>query len=125
MEQFASILNVPGYSNTGSVNKRNDPANSCSEYHDFIKKSFEQDLSSQRSWQDLVDQYNFSNSYQSVSRYVRQLKGKGELPFRFLHSLPGEEAQTDFTQRAWVIDENGKRKRHHLFRIILSYSRKA
>ena len=101
-------------SNTGSSNKRNGPASSCSEYHDFIKKSFEQGLSAQRIWQDLVDQYNFSNSYQSVSRYVRHLKGKGELPFRVLHSLPGEEAQIDFGQGVWVIDENGKRKRPHL-----------
>ncbi|MCH2204419.1 MAG: IS21 family transposase [Lentisphaerales bacterium] len=112
-------------SNTGSANKRNGPTSRCSEYHDFIKKSFEQGLSAQRIWQDLVDQYNFSNGYQSVSRYVRHLKSKGELPFRVLHSLPGEEAQIDFGQGAWVIDENGKRKRPHLFRIILSYSRKA
>jgi len=36
---------------------------------------------------------------------------------------PGQEAQVDFGQGAWV-RVAGKRKRPHLFRIVLSHSRK-
>jgi hypothetical protein len=36
---------------------------------------------------------------------------------------PGQEMQVDFGQGAWVI-ENGKRRRPHLFRLVLSHSRK-
>jgi hypothetical protein len=36
---------------------------------------------------------------------------------------PGAEAQVDFGQGAWVVVD-GKRKRPHLFRVVLSHSRK-
>jgi hypothetical protein len=35
----------------------------------------------------------------------------------------GQEAQVDFGQGAWVMVD-GKRKRPHLFRVVLSHSRK-
>jgi len=38
---------------------------------------------------------------------------------------PGAEAQVDFGTGAPVTQPNGKRKRPHLFRIVLSHSRKA
>ena len=37
--------------------------------------------------------------------------------------LPGEEAQVDYGQGAWVL-QDGKRRRPHLLRVILSFSRK-
>lgn len=37
---------------------------------------------------------------------------------------PGEEAQLDFGQGAWVVDTAGKRRRPQLFRLVLSHSRK-
>jgi hypothetical protein len=40
-----------------------------------------------------------------------------------MECAPGEELQVDFGQGAWVI-ENGKRRRPHLFRGVLSHSRK-
>jgi transposase len=36
---------------------------------------------------------------------------------------PGAEAQVDFGQGAWV-EVDGKRKRPHFFRVVLSHSRK-
>jgi hypothetical protein len=50
--------------------------------------------------------------------------GSQELPFRRMECAPGQELQVDFGQGAWVI-ENGKRRRPHLFRGVLSHSRKA
>ena len=41
-----------------------------------------------------------------------------------MQTRPGEEMQVDFGQGAWIIDA-GKRKRPHLFRSVLSFSRKA
>src|SRR5262245_49629667 len=37
---------------------------------------------------------------------------------------PGQELQVDFGRGGWVV-ENGKRRKTHLFRCVLSYSRKA
>jgi hypothetical protein len=36
---------------------------------------------------------------------------------------PGEELQVDFGQGAWI-EADGKRRRPHLFRAVLSHSRK-
>ena len=41
-----------------------------------------------------------------------------------MECAPGQELQVDFGQGAWVIQE-GKRRRPHLFRAVLSHSRKA
>jgi transposase len=38
---------------------------------------------------------------------------------------PGEEAQVDFGTGAPVISAEGKRRKSHVFRIVLSHSRKA
>jgi hypothetical protein len=45
------------------------------------------------------------------------------VPFVRMEVKPGAEAQIDFGLGAWVV-VNGKRKRPHLFRVVLSHSRK-
>jgi hypothetical protein len=47
-----------------------------------------------------------------------------ELPFRRLECGPGEEAQVDFGTGAPLILPDGTRRRTHVFRIVLSHSRK-
>jgi hypothetical protein len=37
---------------------------------------------------------------------------------------PGAEAQIDFGTGAWIVDGQGRRRRSHVLRVILSYSRK-
>jgi len=81
-------------------------------------------LSAQRIYQDLVVEHTFAGSYQAVKRFVRQVRQTQPVPFVRMEVLPGAEAQVDFGQGAWVVVD-GKRKRPHLFRIVLSYSRKA
>jgi hypothetical protein len=44
-------------------------------------------------------------------------------PFRRMECAPGEEMQVDFGLGAWI-EEGGKRRRPHLFRAVLSHSRK-
>jgi len=80
-------------------------------------------LSAQRLYQDLVAQHGFTGRYDAVKRFVRRLAQKVEPPFRRMECLPGQELQVDFGQGAWV-RENGKRRRTHLFRCVLSHSRK-
>lgn len=81
-------------------------------------------LSAKRIHQDLVSEHGFGGSYQSVKRCVRKLAARLELPVRRMERAAGEEMQVDFGQGAWVLGENGRRRRPHLFRAVLSHSRK-
>jgi transposase len=96
----------------------------CEPHHDRIVEWLEQELNGQRIWQDLRDEYGFEGSYQSVKRYIHKLgKSHPDLIER-LECPPGEEAQVDFGAGAWVIGDDRRRRRPHVFRITLSFSRK-
>jgi transposase len=96
----------------------------CSQWSEQIQKWVQSGLSAKRIYQDLVVEHEFKGSYFSVWRYVRRLQPTGEgLPFRRMECAPGEELQIDFGQGAWVV-ENGRRRKTHLFRCVLSCSRK-
>jgi len=97
----------------------------CEPYRKVILAYLEQGLTAQRIWQDLQNDHGFGDGYQSVQRFVRRLRSRTPLPFRRMECAPGEEAQVDFGTGALVVQSNGKRKRPHLFRIVLSHSRKA
>jgi transposase len=62
-------------------------------------------------------------SYQAVKRFVRHLRETQPIPFVRMEVEPGAEVQVDFGQGAWVVVD-GKRKRPHFFRVVLSHSRK-
>jgi transposase len=96
----------------------------CEPWRAIIEAKLAQRLSAQRIYQDLVTEHGFPGKYPSVRRFVRRLVPREELPYRRLECGPGEEAQVDFGQGAWV-EEQGRRYRPHVFRIVLSYSRKA
>jgi len=114
---------------TGSTN---DPAlgsvptrSLCEPFRELIETKLTQGLSAIRIHQDLVSEHGFSGSYYAVMRYVRRQQAVTGLPFRRIETAPGEEAQVDFGTGARVLSEDGRRKKTHLFRIVLSYSRKA
>lgn len=116
-----SAISIVGWS-AGSKPGRHSH---CVPFKDVIRKACEQALSAQRIYQDLVLDHQFAGSYQSVKRFVRQLERVVPLPFRRMESGAGDEAQVDFGQGAWIQDEiTGKRRRPHLFRLVLSHSRK-
>lgn len=98
---------------------------SCEPFRETILKKLEQGLSAVRIHQDLVAEHDFPGSYYSVMRYVRRQETATPLPFRRIETSPGEEAQVDFGTGALVLAEDGRRRKTHLFRIVLSYSRKA
>jgi transposase len=99
-------------------------ASQCAPWSSVIEAALLAGLSAQRLYQDLVAGHGFTGGYDSVKRFVRRLSQRTELPFRRMECLPGQEMQVDFGLGAWVL-ENGKRRRPHLFRAVLSHSRKA
>jgi len=96
----------------------------CGPYCEIIEEKLSQGLTARRIYQDLVTDCGFSHKYHSVRRYVNRLGKSLPLPFRRMESSPGEEAQVDFGTGAWVVNAEGKRRKTHVFRIVLSHSRK-
>jgi transposase len=96
----------------------------CERWKLQIEAGLDQQLSAKRIHQDLVCEHGFAGSYQSVKRFVRKLELQAPVPYRRMDFAPGEQVQVDFGQGAWVVDENGKRRRPHVFRAVLSCSRK-
>ena len=101
------------------------PPSKCEPFRENIFEKLDAGLSAQRIWQDLKLDHGFAGSYQSVKRFCRRLGRKTELPFRRIEVEPGAEAQVDFGKGALVERPNGKRRRPHVLRVGLSFSRKA
>ncbi len=96
----------------------------CEPLREVIEKKLDQDLQAKRIFQDLVSDHDFKGSYWSVMRFVRRLGHNRELPFRRIETEPGQEAQVDFGSGAPVVTSEGRRRKTHAFRIVLSHSRK-
>jgi transposase len=97
----------------------------CEPFRAVIQAKLDLGLTAQRIHQDLVAEHDFAGKYHSVRRFVGRLEAMQELPFRRLECGPGEEAQVDFGTGASILLPEGKRRRTHVFRIVLSHSRKA
>jgi transposase len=106
------------------VGRRRGRTSDCEPWRDLIRSKCDLGLSAQRIYQDLVIEHSFTGTYYSVRRFVHQLAPSTELPFRRLECGPGEEAQVDFGTGARIVGPDGKRRKTHLFRIVLSHSRK-
>jgi len=119
----------PAISIAGSAGRRS----CCEPLRAVILAKLEQGLTARRIWQDLTAEHGFGDSYQSVQRFVRTLRSATPLPFRRMECAPGEEAQVDFGRGAPILvpadprrpGSRPTRRRTHLFRIVLSCSRKA
>jgi len=120
----ARIQNQPNLQ-TGSAGVRSGPKSQCHGYREIIEEKLDQGLSLTRIHQDLIDEHGFDGSYHSVRRFARKLGQSRPVPFRRMETDPGEEAQIDFGTGAWVVGDDGKRRRPWMFRIVLSHSRKA
>jgi transposase len=109
----------------GTQDEARGRRSNCEPLRAVIQAGCDRGLSAQRIYQDLVTEQGFTGSYYSVRRFVRRLEPEHKLPFRRLEREPGEEAQVDFGKGAPIIGPDGKRKKTHVFRIVLSFSRKA
>ena len=97
----------------------------CEPHREIITAALVQGLSAIRIHQDLVTDHAFTGRYNTVKRFAHALSDAAPLPFRRIETAAGEEMQVDFGQGAPVIDPTtGKRRRPHLFRATLSFSRK-
>jgi len=131
LEDSKPAISPPGSEDPCAPKPAIEPAGSkvgrpsqCAPWSAIIEQGLLAGLSAQRIYQDLVADHAFSGGYDSVKRFVRQLSLRVELPFRRMECAPGQELQVDFGLGAWVMEE-GKRRRPHLFRAVLSHSRKA
>lgn len=124
----ADVPHLPG-APTGSAApiplRRPSERSRCEPYRELILAKLEQGLSAQRIYQDLVAEHGFTARYWSVRRFVERLTGRTPLPMRRMEVEPGEQAQFDFGSGAPVLGADGRRRKTHVFRIVLSHSRKA
>jgi transposase len=103
---------------------RSESASFCEPYRSIIEAKLAAGLTAQRIFQDLVREHGFSAKYHSVRRFVQRLDGGRPLPFRRIECAPGAEVQVDFGTGAPIVQPDGRRRRTHVFRIVLSHSRK-
>jgi hypothetical protein len=97
----------------------------CERLAEVIAAKLEAGLSARRIYQDLVEQNDFRDSYQSVQRFVRKLKATQPRRVWRMEARPGEEVQVDFGLGAPIDDGASRSRRSWVFRMVLSYSRKA
>lgn len=105
---------------SGYPGRRSD----CEPWREWIVAQRDQGLSAQRIYQDLTSEHAAQVSYDSVRRFLRRLGWTRPLPFRRLECAPGQEAQVDFGKGAPILGRDGKRRKTHVLRIVLSHSRK-
>jgi transposase len=96
----------------------------CEPYRPIIEAKLATGLTAQRIFQDLVQEHGFTAKYHSVRRFVQRLDGGRPLPFRRMECAAGDEVQVDFGTGAPVVGPDGRRRKTHVFRMVLSHSRK-
>jgi transposase len=96
----------------------------CEPWRTVIAAKVDLGLTAQRIYQDLASDHGFSGHYHSVRRFILNLGRVQQLPFRRLECRPGEEAQVDFGSGIPITGPDGRRRHTHVFRIVLSHSRK-
>jgi transposase len=96
----------------------------CAAWKAEIEAGLEQGLTAKRIHQDLAHDRGFAGSYQSVKRFVRKLEEEAPVPYRRMNFAPGEQVQVDFGTGHWIVTEDGKQRRVHVFRAVLCHSRK-
>lgn len=119
-----------------SVTAAAGPPSTCEAFRSIIEQKVNQGLSGRRIYQDLVEAHGSDGKggdggagggvpgYDSIKRFLRHLRKATPVPFRRMESPPGQEAQVDFGSGAILVGADGKRRRTHVLRVILSHSRK-
>lgn len=96
----------------------------CEPFREIIVGKCELGLSAKRIHQDLVADHGFDGKYWSVNRFVKALGSHHQTAFRRMEVEPGEELQVDFGTGAKIRHADGTYRRTHVFRCVLSHSRK-
>lgn len=113
---------------TGSDHLDGQPATTsrsqCEPFRETILQKIHAGLSAKRIHQDLITEHGFTGKYWSVNRFVKALINDLSLPFRRMEVAPDEELQVDFETGAKMRQPDGTFRRTHVFRAVLSHSRK-
>ena len=101
-------------------------ASAASPWLAWLLEQRERGLSAKRIQQDLPVEHPAAAavSYDSVRRLLKQHGAAPPVPFRRMGSPPGFEAQVDFGTGAAVIGPDGRRRKTHVIRVVLSHSRR-
>jgi len=98
----------------------------CERWREFIQAQLALKRNAMAIYQDLVDVHGFGHGYNSVKRFVAQLRAREPEQFDRLEFAPGEEAQVDYGEGAPTLDPaTGRWKRPRLFVMTLRYSRRS
>jgi transposase len=99
----------------------------CEPYREAIDLGISRGRNAMAIWQDLVSEYDFASSYQSVQRFVRKRRGTQTPEARVvIVTASGQEAQVDYGTGPMVRDpESRKYRRTRLFVMTLGCSRKS
>ena len=126
VQEYSKPANAPvGSGGSGDLKPAIAPVGSSGHEMPLENSPEARPASPPRIHQDLVTEHHSQLSYDSVRRFVKRLGQTRPLPYRRLECEPGEEAQVDFGTGAPILMADGKRRRSHVFRIVLSHSRKA
>lgn len=118
---FSGVLEPkPAILLTGSAAGRKSQ---CEPLSETISQKIDAGLSAQRIHHDIVSEHGFTGSYSAVQRFVKRMGTRRQLPFRRMECDAGAEAQIDFGSGAPIVGPDGTR-RSHVFRMVLSHSRK-
>ena len=107
----------------GEEIKRKPVPTIIDKYKEIINTKINQELSAKRIYQDLISDYDYDGSYETIKLYVREVKASNIKTFMVNNTLPAEEAQVDFGYIGKIPDENGVIRKAWEFCMILSNSR--
>src|SRR5260370_21382496 len=99
----------------------------CLPFHEFISDALARGRNGVGIYQNLVDDYGFAHSYQSVKRYVRLLRGAySPEAHPVIETAPGEEGQVDYGDGPMVRHpETGRYSRARLVTFVLAFPAKS
>lgn len=123
-EPLAELENTPTSGGLSTSELAANSRSACRAFVDVIIEKLELGLSAVRIFQDLKIEHGYTDSYDSVRRFVKKLSNSRELPFRRIEVEPGYELQVDYGMGARCGDGQGKLGKTHVFRCVLSHSRK-
>ena len=108
---------------TNGAVERKERVSMLDPYKEFIHLQVSKDLSATRIFQDMVTEFDFNGSYDTVKKYVSKIRKKPQAIYMVLNSLPGEEAQVDFGYIGTIKLPDGRRRKAWIFVMELSFSR--
>jgi len=132
------IVRMTGYSrNTvrkvlrGDYVKKKDRKNRptiIEPYKAYLKKRYDETgLTGRRLYEEII-KLGYEGGYDQVRRFLRKFKDEeirsNKLTVRF-ETLPGKQAQVDWGECGYYLDEDGRRRKLYAFVMILGYSRAA